>query len=649
MKYNLLYTSLTILFAGSLAAQEKTSLLDPVVVSGSLSPESVSATGRNIQVFERQDIMQIPAASLDEILRYLPGVEVQNRGPLGAQGDITLRGATFQQVLIILDGVRLNDPLTGHFNSYIPLAPADIERIEILKGSSSALYGTEAVGGVINIISRTFAQNTMVREKAASAETGIGEFNLMKNRAGLRLSNKLLALEGSFLQNKTSGQLLRGARSFADLKTLTLSASARFSETTRLSFRYSGDFRSFNAQNFYTQLLSDTATESVRTHWMQTSLMHEKERHRFRLDAGFKQVEDSYRFNRLSTANLNNSSLAQAQLTHQYRISDRSTLSSGLQWISRGIESNNRGNHLLQYGAAFMVLNQRLGADFHLSPSIRAEFNERSKLEINPQLQLSWKKQQMQWRLSAGRSTREADFTERFNNYQAAFVKKGGRIGNPNLNSERAWSGETGLDWFAEENWRISGSGFLRYHRDLIDYEVTPYAEMPRKINLDSTGTYSLAKNIRVVQTRGLELDVQYRKKISAEQSISGTAGLVWLQSNSDGKTPSLYVSNHARFLGNFSLGWQSKWLCLNLNGLYKVRAGQQAIGLAPLSPDYLVFNLRIDWTITGASEGFLRGMPGASLYFQADNLLNQKYADILGPQMPGRWLSGGLRIQLGS
>ncbi len=95
--------------------------------------------------------------SIDELLRYVPGVEVQSRGPMGTQADFTIRGGTFQQVLVILDGIRLNDPLTGHFSSYIPISPAEIDRIEVLKGASSAIYGTEAVGGVIHIISKTFA------------------------------------------------------------------------------------------------------------------------------------------------------------------------------------------------------------------------------------------------------------------------------------------------------------------------------------------------------------------------------------------------------------------------------------------------------------------------------------------------------------
>src|ERR1044071_3542229 len=101
--------------------------------------------------------MNLPVHSLDELLRYLPGIEVQMRGPMGSQADIVLRGGTFQQVLVILDGLRLNDPNTGHFNSYIPIAPAEIDRIEILKGASYAIYGSEAVGGVISIFSKTFA------------------------------------------------------------------------------------------------------------------------------------------------------------------------------------------------------------------------------------------------------------------------------------------------------------------------------------------------------------------------------------------------------------------------------------------------------------------------------------------------------------
>src|SRR5450759_4567925 len=121
--------------------------LDPVSISASLKPITVSRTGRNIVIIKGEQFSKLPIHSVDELLRYLPGVEVQSRGPMGSQSDIVIRGGTFQQVLVVLDGLRLNDPNSGHFSGYIPIAPSEIDRIEIVKGASSAIYGSEAVGG----------------------------------------------------------------------------------------------------------------------------------------------------------------------------------------------------------------------------------------------------------------------------------------------------------------------------------------------------------------------------------------------------------------------------------------------------------------------------------------------------------------------
>jgi vitamin B12 transporter len=126
--------------------------LDPVTVTSTLLEKRASETGRNIAVIKGDYFQSLPVHSIDDLLRYVPGLEIQARGPMGAQSDIVLRGGTFQQVLVILDGVRINDPNTGHFNSYIPIAPSEIERIEVLKGASSAMYGSEAVGGVVAVI-----------------------------------------------------------------------------------------------------------------------------------------------------------------------------------------------------------------------------------------------------------------------------------------------------------------------------------------------------------------------------------------------------------------------------------------------------------------------------------------------------------------
>jgi outer membrane receptor protein involved in Fe transport len=147
-----------LIFLKSSAVFSQDQELDPVVVSGSLSAQKSRETGRNIIVIRQEEIRMLPANSLDEILKFIPGIEVQQRGPQGAQSDIVIRGGTFQQVLVVIDGIRINDPLTGHFNSYIPIHPNDIDRIEVLKGASSAVFGADAVGGVINIITKKDSQ-----------------------------------------------------------------------------------------------------------------------------------------------------------------------------------------------------------------------------------------------------------------------------------------------------------------------------------------------------------------------------------------------------------------------------------------------------------------------------------------------------------
>src|SRR5207237_6844659 len=106
--------------------------LTEVTVYATRLGQLAGQTGRYVTVVPGASISRYPVTSLDDLLRFLPALEVQSRGSFGAQADITLRGSTFNQVLLLLDGMRLNDPLTGHFAGYLPITPAEIEQIEIV-------------------------------------------------------------------------------------------------------------------------------------------------------------------------------------------------------------------------------------------------------------------------------------------------------------------------------------------------------------------------------------------------------------------------------------------------------------------------------------------------------------------------------------
>jgi vitamin B12 transporter len=626
--------------------------LDPVTVTSSLIEKRASQTGRNIAVIKGEYFQNLPVHSIDDLLRYVPGVEIQARGPMGSQSDIVLRGGTFQQVLVILDGMRLNDPNTGHFNSYIPIAPSEIERIEVLKGASSALYGSDAVGGVIHVISKTFAAKLQPAEGKETLLPGNrthlngmvtgGDYGLKNAHAGAFIQRNKLAISAGLLSNNADGVQQRGIKGFFHNNSASLSARYAISQAWDVAVRSSYDHRDFAAQNFYTVLKSDTASEKVKTSWNQAKISYRKNNTAVSLDGGYKFVRDQYMFNPHSIANNSKSQLWQGLLTLQQGLGTKTNLIAGLNYQNRQISSNDRGNHALNQLAPFVSLSQNLGEYFTVSPSVRLDWREHIGVEAVPQLNLSYKKGSWQVRGSAGKTIRDADFTERFNNYNKSLVT-GGNVGNPDLKAEKSFSYEAGADWFLTKSdvtqLKISATFFQRLQSDLIDYVSTPYAQMPRKDNLSPTGTFGLARNLTEVNTTGLELDFQYAKRINDDQKLMLNAGFTWLDSQSDNNTPSFYVSSHAKFLTNFSAIYQVSGFSLSLNGLYKKRAANQASTIeAAISKSYFILNAKAEYA-------FLNRM--LAVFVQADNAFDKEYSDLLGSRMPGRWVMGGLNFNL--
>ena len=629
--------ALAALLGSMLCLKAQDNEMDPVTVTTSSTPEKTSRSGRNLFVIQGEKFNDLPVQSIDELLRFLPGIEMQARGPLGAQSDIVLRGGTFQQVLVVLDGLRLNDPNTGHFSAYIPIAPHEIERIEILKGASSAIYGSEAVGGVVHIITKTFS----ARKGKPALNTGVqlkaGAYDLFSANAGIYFNNGNTSVSAGILSNNTSGQPQRGTNGSVYAHTASFSFGHHFNEKLSMQMRYAYDTRNFSAQNFYTSFISDTAAEKITSFWNQVSIAYNTGRNRLSFSAGFKCLDDEYQYNSMGAPNESNSKMVQALLKDEWKLNDKTTIIIGGQYLNKRILSNDRGRHRVDQAAGFVVVSQQLGNHFFASPALRLEWNERSGWELVPQVNLSYRVRQFQLRGSAGKTIRDADFTERFNNYNKLFVSSG-RIGNPDLAPEQSISYEAGADYFLS-SLKLSVGFFQRYHRQLIDYVPTPFDEMPRKFNLSPLGSYALAKNIASVKTSGIEADLVYSKTFQNKQEAWATLGIVWLNSVSSNVTPSLYISSHAKFLTNFSFRYRLRRLAFTLNGLYKSRAAQSApVNIAKIDQDYFVMNLKAE---VFAWKNKL------AVFVQADNVFDSNYADLLGARMPGRWLMGGIKISL--
>ena len=141
-------------FCGVITASVRAEVPE-IVVSPYLVATPIARAGSTVSVISRSRIERSSAGSVADLLRTVPGLAVIERGGAGGQTQVSLRGAEAQHTLVLIDGIRVNDPSSARDTfDFAVLSLTDIERIEILKGPQSALYGSDAVGGVINIITR---------------------------------------------------------------------------------------------------------------------------------------------------------------------------------------------------------------------------------------------------------------------------------------------------------------------------------------------------------------------------------------------------------------------------------------------------------------------------------------------------------------
>src|SRR5688572_23891676 len=160
------------LFAGLTGADAQTLEIPEIVVTPNYAPTPLERIGSAVSVIGRQEIGRAAPASLAQLLRSVPGVTMIESGGPGGSTELRLRGAETGHTLVLIDGVRVNDFATARDDfDFALLSPNDIERIEVLRGPQSALYGSDAIGGVVNIITRK-----PVRGVSASASVEGGSY-----------------------------------------------------------------------------------------------------------------------------------------------------------------------------------------------------------------------------------------------------------------------------------------------------------------------------------------------------------------------------------------------------------------------------------------------------------------------------------------
>ena len=258
MRKTIILAAALLVTVASVQAQEA---LDEVTVSGTRAPLTIHQSARMVTVLDTLQIRSAPVQSVNDLLKYAVGVDVRQRGTMGIQTDISIRGGTFDQIAILLNGVNISDPQTGHLAMDLPVDLSEIDRIEILEGPAGRVYGTSSLVGAINIVTRTEADSGIdLHLQGGSFGTFSG--GIRANLSGDRWNHQVSASYG-----RSDGYSRNAAGALnADWKTLKGFYQGGFSSpAVDIDWHLGLSAKDYGANTFYSARYDDQFEHGLKT------------------------------------------------------------------------------------------------------------------------------------------------------------------------------------------------------------------------------------------------------------------------------------------------------------------------------------------------------------------------------------------------
>lgn len=578
--------------------------LEPIVVTASRFPIISSHIGRSVIVITRDEIESSNAQSVQDLLEYALGIDLRRRGSHGIQADVSIRGGTFEQTLILIDGVKINDSQTGHHNLDIPLQIDDIERIEILKGDGSRLYGPNAFSGVINIITKS-------REKKRVGINGLaGDYELFD--AGILLSYPF-GISRHYIS--ISGKGSNGYRHNTDFNIYKgyyrLSAELGSGEAT-ISIGYMD--KQFGANSFYSNLFPNQR-EHTKSGFLQGGLNLVNSSISFSSKVYWRNHVDDFILN-----------YEDPEWYHNHHEKDVYGFEFqsifGSQWgisVLGGevgndmIKSSNLGDHSRARGGFFLEHQFKPVKSLSFTSGANAYYYSDWGWSVWPGIDLAFPfTENFRVRSSVGRSFRVPSYTELY--YDSPANK-----GNPDLEPEKAWTYEMGLNW-RRKHLMGDFAIFRRKGYNLIDW-----------VRAD-TNSFWEARNIARVNTNGVEISFWFNLanlKYFPIQRVQ--MGYTFLDSDREIKGfESKYVLNHLKHQIIFDIEHP---LVFQLRQNWKLRFEKRISG-----EKYVLCDTQIN-----------RKFKNVELFVKVTNFFNTDYTEVGGIPMPGRWVVSGIKSSIES
>lgn len=594
-----------------------------------------TGSGRILSVLDKADIEHLAVQTIDQLLDYVSGLDIRQRGAGGTQADISIRGGSFDEVLVLLNGVNITDPQTGHYNLDIPLNLSDVTRVEVLEGSAARVLGPNAFSGAINIIT------DKEERKSLKAEVAYGSYNTMNQSFAGRYGSDWWHNFLSVSHDSSKGYMVN---TDYDMGNAYLQSVWSTKIAGKFSAQVAAQYKGYGANSFYTPLFPNqydaTKTFLGSLDWNYTKNLLTwnaqiawREHHdRFELFRGMVDAPSWY-----SGYNYHLTDVTEGKISASYAWkTGRSVLALDVR--NEHILSNALGNLMpapipvpFESGKFFTNEGNRLitniltdhsfsTGSWYFAAGVAGTYSSSFGFNSYGGVDLAYLiNENLRLFADANSAVRLPTFTDLY--YQAATQR-----GNPALKPEKSQTIEAGIKWH-KESWNISGSVFRRFGQNVIDWIKYP----------DSTVWVS--RNLTQVNASGANATVEYSFQSPLLQHISLSYSYLTMDKSATG-FESKYALDYLRnkFLAtlqhriwkNFSASWDFS---------YNDRAGQYSdfsSGQLTNYKPYFLLDGRLLWE-----------QKHWTIFIDGDNLLNQHYADYGGLIQPGFHFRGGIKLKI--
>lgn len=636
MKLNKHYSAAFALAVSSFSAQvisDTNAEIEEVLVSASLMPITASRSANAVTVIDRAQLRNRATVSLSNILRDVPGFSVSQVGVLGSQTQIRVRGAEANHLLVTIDGVEANDPSQGDEFSWGTLTASDIERIEIIRGPQSSLRGSDAVAGVVNIITRSAEKSSVgLFLESGSWATHHSGFNIGHKQGDFDIRFGLSHIESAGDNIARTGDENDGYRN----TTYNIRSGLKLSDQMDISFaaRESDGMNQFDADNDFDGLIEDQDRVS------------EFENSTMRFQGDYSSKDGTWQHKVLiSQSKSDNTAFADkakgnvtASTKDQIQYIGSFTWDQGAQNVAALVEREEedwmqRGeitwgvydpNQDRERDTDSVAVEYRTDINDHLTLAASARHDDNSEFDsaktyrAEAIYQLT---EAIRLRGAVGTAVKNPTFTERFGFYTNF-------IGNPNLIPEESTSWELGAD-------QLIMGGALTLSLTIFEAELEN--EIDGFVYDPATFAYTSNNINGTSERKGAELSAVG----NISESMSLSAAYTYTDSTGDDAVREVRRPRH---IASLNLGWQAAHnLRLNTNIQF---TGEQTDVYFPPFPEpsqvvalsnHTLVNINLNYSATEKFE----------MYLKLENALNENYEEVFGYQTLGFGATLGLRYSM--